>query len=109
MNLADIICNWLWADMITGGKAVIYFLNCTHHLYKGSNERYTISKAISIIQCQGFGEIMLGYQPMHSLQILYILSVWHISGPWADFTKFPSSGEIREKSSSGKSAAAVGQ
>ncbi len=42
----------------------------THHLNEGSNERCTISKAIAIIQCQGYGKIMLGYQPMYSLQIL---------------------------------------
>ena len=30
----------------------------------------TISEAIAIIQCKGYGEIMLGYQPTYGLQIL---------------------------------------
>ncbi len=30
----------------------------------------TISNAIAIIQCKGYGEIMLGYQPTYGLQIL---------------------------------------
>ncbi len=34
---------------------------------------YIISEAIAIIQCKGYGEIMLGYQPIHGLQILSFL------------------------------------
>ncbi len=30
----------------------------------------TISEAIAIILCKGYGKIILGYQPIHSLQIL---------------------------------------
>ena len=41
------------------------------YLNKASNESYTISEAMAIIQCKGYGEIMLGYQPIHILQILW--------------------------------------
>ncbi len=51
------------------------FLIALIHLNKGSSERYNISEAIAIIQCKGYGEIMLGYQPIHGLQILFLLWV----------------------------------
>ncbi len=38
--------------------------------HRASNERYTMSEAIAIIQCKGYGEIMLGYQPTYGQQIL---------------------------------------
>ncbi len=43
--------------------------------YKASNERYTISEAIAIIQSKGYGKIMLGYRPTYGLQILLYVAV----------------------------------
>ncbi len=73
--------DWLVQDLNFGKVWIyLYFIykyattrkNLLHsyHLNKGSNERYIISEAIEIIQYKGYGEIMLGYQPIHGLEVL---------------------------------------
>ena len=64
-----------------GGEKLFSILG-SGNLIKASNEGYTISEAMAIIQCKGYGKIMLRYPPIHIQQILFVI-VMKIGG----FTK----------------------